>query len=500
MVYGIYGGSFFSSSDSGKTWKTKTVDAYKQFNSITFLDQLNGVIVSDQLTTYITKDGGISWTKSVYGGAEGFNKIYCKTKDECFITGNSGRLFHTTDGGTTWDFRDLYNGALQNVVFPTNDTGYISASGSIFRTIDAGTNWIRFKQGTGGGFMYFPTKDTGFVGYASGSSDIAKTTDAGQTWHYLADMTYMNNIGYGGGAACFRSTTEGLVSGSNNLLYTNDGGSSWQVKAKGIGASSIISINNNWVIVNPQNIYVCDKDINCTLKHSINNNYNLGIPHKRDSNTIYLFQAYKNSYTTDSILISNDGGNTWKSSPDSTFGSNFSFGNWNTVYSFVSGINKGVYKSQTTSSQFNQIDNQTLSCTITNDANENYSASVLLIMNSFDTIVINKNILINNGTPLTIKIPNTVQVGTSYKIVVQPTDTIAFSSVVSQTFILTDIGIVENEKALTIKVVGQVIVCNCSNLEIFNTLGQRMQNDAELPVGIYIVKYNNLTQKIIIKP
>ena len=50
-------------------------------------------------------------------------------------------------------------------------------------------------------------------------------------------------------------------------------------------------------------------------------------------------------------------------------------------------------------------------------------------------------------------------------------------------------------------VVGNRIVCDdCLNLEIYNTLGQRMQNNSELPIGIYIVKCNNKTQKVIIKP
>ena len=442
MIYGVYGSNFFSSTDSGKTWKIKAIDANKNFESITFLDQQTGVIVGNYLTTYRTFDGGTTWTKSVHGGAEGFNKIYCKTKDECYITGKAGRLFHTTDGGTTWNYRDLSTG-LQNIVFPTNDTGFISANGVVFRTIDAGANWTKFKQGTSGGFMYFPTKDTGFIGYANGgSSDIAKTTNAGQTWNtWLADMTYVNNIGFGGGGACFRSASEGLVSGENNLLYTNNGGSSWQVKATGVAAMSIIPINDNWLVVDGLGVYLCDKDINCTLKHSLKSNYNLGIPVKRDSNTIYIFQGYDYNNVTDSILISKDGGNTWKSTQDSAF-SGVSFGNRNTVYSLIGGISKGIFKSQTTSSKFTQIDKQTLLCTITNDANEGYYASILLINDMLDTTVINKNIFIDNGKPLSIKIPNTIQIGTEYKIVVQPIDTIAYSTVESQSFTVTNTTII----------------------------------------------------------
>ena len=65
---------------------------------------------------------------------------------------------------------------------------------------------------------------------------------------------------------------------------------------------------------------------------------------------------------------------------------------------------------------------------------------------------------------------------------------------------MTGITEIETEKIPYIKVMGNRIVCECADLEIYNTLGQRIQCNTELPAGIYIVKCNNLTQKVIIKP
>jgi len=382
MLYGVYGENFFSSVDSGKTWKVKTVDVNKQFVSITFFDQQNGVIVGNELTTYRTTDGGVTWTKSVYGGAEGFNTIYCKTKNECFITGNTGRLFHTANGGTSWDYQDLFKTSLQQVVFPTPDTGYVSASGAIFRTTDTTANgrriWIRFAQPDNGGFLSFPEKDTGYIGYSSGWID--KTLDAGQTWNVVVDNTYLDNKSSQGGA-CFRSTLEGLVGGDNSLLYTNDGGNSWQVKANGIVASAIVAVKDNWLVMNTGNVYLCDKNINCKLKCT-DISYNLTLPLKRDSNTILI------PTNNDSILISKDCGNSWIKEYFPSMGE-LSFGDRNTIYALTNNIYKGVFKSQTTSSKFTQTDSQTLSCTITNDADSNYPASILLISSLQDTIIIN---------------------------------------------------------------------------------------------------------------
>jgi len=485
-------GYLYYSVDSGVTWNSKVILSNRSLESMYFLDKNNGIVVSNLLTSIVTTDGGTTWAKYVHGAADGLNKIYCKTRDECYITGNAGRLFHTIDGGTNWNYRDLQGGKLVEVEFPTKDTGYVSGGGVIFRTIDAGVNWTKFTQSTGGGFIDFPTKDTGYVGYALATPAIQKTTDAGKTWHWTDDMTYDLNRTIGGGGACFRSTKEGLVTGDNNLLYTNDGGNSWQVKANGVGASIITTVNDNWLVINGGNIYLCDKDINCTLKYT-DNSYNLALPLKRDSNTILI------STNNDSILISKDFGNTWIKEYFPSMGQ-LVFGNRNTIYSLTNVIYKGVYKSQTTSIQFTKVDNQTIVGTITYDANEGYFASIVLINDLLDTIVINNNILIENGIPLSIKMPNTLQ-GTNYKIKIEPLDSAAYSSVESQTFTTTGNNIISFDNKAHFKIIGNRIECNdCSNFEIYNTLGQRVQNNIELSVGIYIVKCNNVTQKIVIKP
>jgi len=487
MLYGVYSGNFFSSVDSGKTWKIKSIDANKQFKSITFFNQQTGVIVGNELTTYTTKDGGTTWTKSVHGGAEGFNKMYCKTKDECYVLGNKSRLFHTIDGGTTWNYRELEKGMV-NIVFPTIDTGYISAGSFIYRTIDAGKNWTIFKQtNASGGFIFFPTKDTGYVGIVT----IDKTVDAGQTWNPAVDFNYVNNIDYGAGGACFRSTSEGLVSSPNNLLYTNDGGFTWQVKAPGIGATSIIPIKNNWLVINTQNVYVCDKDINCTLKYSNSNDY-ISSPIKRDSNTIIITAG------NDSALISNDCGMTWKKEYFPYFGQ-LTLGNKSTIYSAVgANIYKGTFKAQTNSALFTQTDSKTLSCTISNDLNENYPASIRLITSTKDTILISTNTIIKNKLPISISLPSTILVGTNYSIEVLPNDTAAYSTVKSQIFTITGISNVDSENMPVIRVYKNRIDCDCVNYQLFNTLGQQIQHNTELTSGIYIIKCNNQIQKVLI--
>ena len=491
MVYGIYSGDFYSSSDSGKTWKIKTINSNKVFKSIAFLDQQTGVIVGDELTSYRTTDGGTTWTKYVYGGAEGFKSIYCKSKDECYILGNKSRLFHTTDGGATWNYT-TFNKGLASIQFPTPDTGYISTNSYIYRTIDAGQTWSIFNQPENGQFLSFPTKDTGFIG----KGWIYKTVDAGQTWNIAIDNTFNSNNG-GSYAMCFRSTTEGLASGSNCLLYTNDGGNTWQVKATGIVATTILPINNNWLVANGGNVYICDKNINCRCTYA--DNYTLTVPIKRDSNTILLPTA------NDSILISKDNGNTWIKQSFPSMGQ-LAFGDRNTVYSLTTGIFKGVFQIQDSITSFSQTNNRSYSCTIKNDNNTSYNAKIIVMKN--DSIYYQYTQLIVNGIPFTINIPTTIPSGTGYTFKILPTDTIQYSTIQSSSFTIvkdtTDVAIINHEQAQNYIIQGnRILIKGSDEVVIYSLLGQKLysvsNSEISLPTGFYLVKCNNVIQKVVIQ-
>ncbi len=479
------------STDSGKIWKSQliTPSSYSSntyLYGIAFLTEKIGISVGNNLSSFVTFDGGITWTKHIHGGAEGLNKLFCKTKNECYITGNTGRLFHTIDGGDTWNYKDLYASKLGEIEFPTPDTGYISANKAIFRTIDGGLNWTSFPHNTQGTLIKFPTKDTGYIGFTNGDPYIQKTTDGGETWNYTLEAS-------GGTGIAFRTANEGLMTGSNNLLYTTDGSDNWNVKATGIVATKILPVKDNWLVLNTGNIYLCDKNINCTLKYK-DDSYSLLNLISRDSNTIII------TAQNDSVLISKDSGITWDKEYFPFYNGQLSFGDKNTLYSLGVNIYKGVFKAQTTSSIFSMIDNQTISCKVTNDAKESYYASIILINNLQDTIIINSNIQINNDLQFPITIPTTIKTGASFKIQITPIDTVAFSTIESQTFTATDIEDIKSSKLPNIKIIGNKIVCDCNDLKIFNTLGQQLQNGSELSNGIYIIKCNNVTQKIIIKP
>jgi hypothetical protein len=214
---------------------------------------------------------------------------------------------------------------------------------------------------------------------------------------------------------------------------------------------------------------------------------------------------------SDSILISNDAGNTWHKERDSLFGRDFGFyfADYKTVYSlFNTTFYKGIYRIQDSLFAFTQINNRTYSCTIKNDNNTSYNATVIVAKN--DSVYYQYSIVIVNGTAFTVTLPKDVPSGNGYSIKVIPTDTLQYSTIQSSSFTInkdsTGVGIVNQEQSQNYIVQGnRIIVKGNEEVAIYSLLGQKLysvsNSEISLPTGFYIIKCNNTIQKVvIIKP
>ncbi len=191
-----------------------------------------------------TTDGGVSWTSIVppqrcshyYNFEFSFatQQIGYGVGSDYNINFQNGRIFKTTDGGTSWfsirkgpTYANLYA-----VDFPENDqTGYVVGdSGCVLKTTNGGATWIRQFTGTGLRF-----RDVDFVnnqiGFAVGENGIFfKTTDGGNNWipknsttqARLYAVKFVNSqVGYIGGILISPPSYPGV------LLKTTDGGDTW---------------------------------------------------------------------------------------------------------------------------------------------------------------------------------------------------------------------------------------------------------------------------------
>lgn len=107
-----------------------------------------------------TIDGGHTWINGTFPGiqAEGYLcHIFAKGEQKVWISffdySEGGKIFHTSDGGQTWNqligpFEDIFIGALH---FWDNDHGVIWGDPadnqfSIFTTSDGGTSWVKVSS------------------------------------------------------------------------------------------------------------------------------------------------------------------------------------------------------------------------------------------------------------------------------------------------------------------------------------------------------------------
>ena len=498
-ILGIWYQARHTTIDTGKTWQitANTIDTY--FNDMCFMNDSIGVMVGNNLTSYVTLDGGITWKKYVHGGAEGFNQIYCKNDQECFITGQTGRLFRTQDGGDTWTWKDLHNGSLHEIEFPTPDTGYVVGPYVLFRTIDGGDTWTKISHSLENGeIIEFPTKDIGFMGYSGGQYSMYRTNNSGDTWTRYAGMTYLTNKTLTNGFA-FRSETEGLVCADDNkLLYTNNGCATWQLIESipvGYYMYDVVSVSDRgWLLqanVMRNNevsfdMFYCDNSFNCQKVVDGTDLYGGNLQQINDST--YYFTHH----------ISYDYGQTWDTT-DLMIGGQEFFVNPNLAFSIGTlNIKKATF--------YNKI----LTLTLQKQSNRQYQVTIasslqadIYIKDALgNSTKIASQINLQNGVAYNLTIPQSVTQGT-YTIIIEPI-TSGYASVESEPIVIdSTIGITDIAKQDCFSVKGKTVYALSQKpVKIYNIMGVQIpiqKQKVELQPGMYILQSECGVEKIIIK-
>ncbi|UCF79413.1 MAG: M20/M25/M40 family metallo-hydrolase [Candidatus Eiseniibacteriota bacterium] len=199
---------------------------------------LEGFAVGDSGRIYHTQDGGDSWESQISGTSDDLWGS-CFVSPDTFwaaVEGGGGRLLGTADGGLNWIIVNTgVRHPLYDVEFVDAQVGWACGSaGIVLKTSDGGASWV--TQTTGQAFRLYDIEfldplhgwSVGYSGYYSAYGDllgkILHTSDGGRTWKTQASV--MDTRFYD---ACFVDTLRGWVVGQNGtILGTSDGGVSWQ--------------------------------------------------------------------------------------------------------------------------------------------------------------------------------------------------------------------------------------------------------------------------------
>lgn len=131
--------------------------SFKRFKNalwdIKMLNARKGIAVGSGIVM-LTKDGGINWEHLAVIG-DNFNSISAIDSNTIYVSGLSGTIAKTEDGGKSW--KRLRNGSnitlpnyqLWDLLFVSNQKGYaVGEKGMLIYTDDGGEHWMEFDKFT----------------------------------------------------------------------------------------------------------------------------------------------------------------------------------------------------------------------------------------------------------------------------------------------------------------------------------------------------------------
>lgn len=204
------------------------------FTDISFGNGKVGYICGTMGALLKTTDGGKTWTRIQSDIRPSLNCIQALDDKNVYTARNE--LYHTTNGGSTWETAGLENvgSGIFDLVFVNQTTGFIAKNG-VMKSADAGKTWaLKFDAGADVEYYALNYNQLQFlnasVGFCAGGKtydgntigNMVKTTDGGETWTSL--KMKMSQIT----AFHFLDASNGFVFNFNQEMWkTTDGGASW---------------------------------------------------------------------------------------------------------------------------------------------------------------------------------------------------------------------------------------------------------------------------------
>ena len=197
-----YNGTVLHSTDSGQSWEGIDVGIDSRLLSVMFPSENIGYAVGKDYTVIKTIDSGLSWN-SVNSRSEGqLNSVFFVDENIGYVVGDDGLIIKTIDGGLNWNSFDVGTDAdLESITFINSNVGFIVGQHNIvLKTDDGGTNWnVVSLPGSNDNYdwsdIYFFESGTGYI---QGFGYTYKTIDFGNTWSELdgAPHFIFEEIGY----------------------------------------------------------------------------------------------------------------------------------------------------------------------------------------------------------------------------------------------------------------------------------------------------------------
>jgi photosystem II stability/assembly factor-like uncharacterized protein len=173
--------------DGGKTWSSSAAPASGKIYFTNPSTQILATFGHDG-GVFKSTDGGITFgNQKTHSHGHSIGDIFFVTPNEGYLTGwfPDGYIIKTMDGGETWMHVNVPKGDFLDVYFPSLNVGYTTGLfGKVWKTTDRGTTWTELNTGLSAQItLYAIACSNENTCYAVGDEGtIIKTIDGGLNW------------------------------------------------------------------------------------------------------------------------------------------------------------------------------------------------------------------------------------------------------------------------------------------------------------------------------